>query len=312
MTYPNHNYGYPQGHPGQSPVEYPNPIQQYSAPPVQPQPQYGAPAPAMPTFVDPTAGGGSSGLKMRDLVGRFCAVTVTKFDPTATFQNKANPTVTLTVVVFDGPTPLLFGDDRLKQIPHQWAIDQLPYEATGVLSSHVNTVTACSPHVGTGAVLLGTFEYGITANAGNSKPINFVAVDASDPRRQMAAQWFGAKIAGQVVNPTPRPLTPEAAATLNPQAAPAGAVPMSYPAQYGAPAPAQPVPQVSYSQPVPASTPAIQPAGAVLQQQHNAAAVASGQGLPVPTGWDAGVWASLNPQQQAQIAAQINGGGPGM
>jgi hypothetical protein len=267
----------------------------YPVPTALPQP-VSAPAavPAMPTFVDPTAGSGGSGLKLRNLVNRFCAVTVTGADPSAMFQGKPNPSVTLTVVVFDGPVPLNFGDDRLKQLPAQWAIDTLPYEASGVISSHVNIVSTCMPHVGTGAVLLGVFEYGITSQQGNSKPINFRAVDPSDPRRQVAAQWFGAKLAGQVVNPTPRPLTPEAAAQAQ-----QGQPGMAPPQQQFMP-PAQPVGQVSYVQPAPAGLPNQQ---APMQIAANGTSAA-------PAGWDPTVWASIPEPVKQQILAQQQGQQP--
>lgn len=235
--------------------QQPHPLQPYAdaydgryapapAPAYAPQQQLAAPTHTpMPAFVDPTSGGKTP--SVRHLDGRLVACVATEYDPVAKgFEaDKTAEQVTMTVVVLDGG-PIHYGDDIKKGTPPTLRVDVTPVEFTGVLSSNTNIVKTMRKHftlspganpqdarswTPTGAIVLGR----IIRSTFGQLPWNLEVLPQGDPGREVAAQFWGRRMAGQWVNPEPIEIGP-------------GQQPQ-YSAPHQWPAGAQPAPQPQYA-----------------------------------------------------------------
>lgn len=293
--------------------------QQY--PPQAPQGQWGgegihgqAQAPAAPTFLTPTAGGNAGPLP-RHLIGRTVICLPRSYDPNAQFQGQSRPSMTLDVIVLDGG-PIEYGDNRdrdaSKQTPntHRCAT---PARFNGVMWN--SGIILDKVRIGLSQFAgqpsqptVGVIEQGTQGN----RPYMIVDpakhLDGSDrpdgAQRMALAQHVYTMIEqGQFVNPVPEVIwtAPNQAAPAAPQFQPPQYPNMAQ-AGYGAPwpqsAPPQSAPPAQYQPQYPSVQPGPQGAPA---------------GAPVPANWDPRVWATLTPEQQAQVLGQpVPMAGPGI
>lgn len=270
---------------------YPN--QQY-APPAQPAAS--TPAPTMgtiPGFAEPTMGTGGMPLKIREIEGRACVVYPVRHNAAKSgamkFGVPESDSVTINVLVLDGPAPLQFGESRANDGtggPPVYQVDTLPAMIEGVITNNseiVKAVKGCLD-AGRGDVIPCRVVRGTQGN----RPFLLTQLGGElDPQaanheqvRAFMMSVLTAIARKEFVNPVPREINggPRKLQTTN-AAAPAPAA--QYPPQ---PAYAPPAGQVVY--------PPAQPA---------AAAVATAAPLP---GWDPGAWLALTPEERAQAVAQ--------
>jgi hypothetical protein len=240
---------------------------------------YGASQPATPPagaqFADPAAGGGSA-VKVRHLEGRTCIFVPTGYNPTAKGMNPTDPprpAITCDVLVLDGPE-MLFGDNAQTQTPYTQKV-ATPYYVAGMLTSNSEIVRALTPSVGR-EIVLGRVVRGTQGN----KPFLIERLEATDPRRELAAQVWTTRTLGTFVNPTPEQL----------------GVPGAQPMQQQAPAQGYAYPQAGaapqrYGQP-------SQAPGAYVPSQAPAAD-------PAPNGWAQDVWNTLPSAQRDAIRQAV-------
>lgn len=231
-------------------------------------------------FSDPAPIGGVRPA-IRDLDGRLVAITplsiVTVPNTLSREPGATQRRITADIMVIDGG-PLQFGGNptgagNKPPTPHTLQVST-PWEATAVYISQTNMVAALERNIGAG-VVLGRITRGQANSPGMAPPWNLIKIDHTDPGYATALQLFSTKMAGGWVNPVPVPIA-------------------------GAPAPtlahthAATQPHTAQGQPI--ANPAMVP------NQLGAAVVGALATLsPPPTGIDAGVWATLTPEQRAAL-----------
>jgi hypothetical protein len=248
---------------------------------VQPQQQntnypsnsaYGANQPTASQFADPATGGGSA-VRIRHLEGRTCIFVPTGYNPSAQGMNPTDPprpAITCDVLVLDGGE-MFFGDNIQTHTPYTQKV-ATPYYVAGMLTSNSEIVRALTPSVGR-EIVLGRVVRGQRGN----KPYLIERLEATDPRRELAAQVWTARTLGTFVNPTPEQL----------------GVPAGQPAQ-------QQVPAQGYAYPQAGATPQTYGQPSQAPNVH----VPQGQpALQTPPGWNPEAWASLPDAQRAAILA---------
>jgi hypothetical protein len=235
-------YGAP-GYPPPAPPQYGQPPAQQYAPPQQ-QPQYAPPppatpaAPVAPTLIDP--GFGAAFPSMAELSGRLVAITPHSVVDELNMDKTANvPTGRGVLYVLDGSWPFYYGSSPQKQRPATHLVNG-PAQFSAFSSQNSNIVRAMQDGLSRGGTVLGVIEMSTIGSKGN-KPWNLTALEKGDPRRDIAAQIFGAIASGQLEWAKPVELAPDPAQMQQAY----GQAPQQPPAPaYGA----QPQPQPQYSQ----------------------------------------------------------------
>jgi hypothetical protein len=308
---------------GPPPGQYP---QQGYAPAPQPAPvQMMAPGGApQPVLMDPTVGG-EPGPSVAELENRCCLFIPRKIarnQPDKYNQGKFKDEVTCDIVVLDGGN-FYFGAAPKAQPPRPQPthVTAVPVAFTNRIIGNGNMVAALERAVGTGAVV-GIVRQGV-GDKGNP-PWNIYAVDANDPRRQLAVAYLN----GQLQLAKPTELSPQPVAQLPPnpygQPMPQQPAQMAPAPQYAPPAPqgypqpivpqAQPqqAPQAFQQQPAPQYAPAPDHSNQAYPQQPNGAAQpvwmppapqAPAEPGP-PPGYEA-MWPQLTPEQRQQVLAHV-------
>ena len=115
--------------------------------------------------------------------------------------------ITANIFVLDGG-PLEFGGKPEKFVPHT-LVAPTPFLAEGMYISQTNMVqalTASLPGPGKpqGGLVVGVITQGRANNPQHNPPWNIVALEAGDPRRQLAANLLQQFFTGQFRNPEPQ------------------------------------------------------------------------------------------------------------
>ena len=310
---------------GPPPGQYPQqqmPPQGYAPTPQQPAPvQMMAPGGApQPVLMDPTVGG-EPGPSVAELENRCCLFIPRKIarnQPDKYNQGKYKDEVTCDIVVLDGGN-FYFGAAPKAQPPRPQPthVTAVPVAFTNRIIGNGNMVAALERAVGTGAVV-GIVRQGI-GDKGNP-PWNIYAVDANDPRRQLAVAYLNGQL--QLAKPTeinPQPAAPQLPPNPYGQPMPQQPAQMTPQPQYAPPAPqAYPVPIAPQPQPQQAQQPVYAPA----PDHSNQVYVPNGQpAQPVwvppaapapaavaepgpPPGYEA-MWGQLTPEQRQQVLAHV-------
>lgn len=302
--------------PPQQPYYPPQPPQQMAPPPAAAPVQMMAPGGApQPVLMDPTVGG-EPGPSVAELDGRCCLFIPTKIarnQPDKYNPGKFKDEITCDIVVLDGGN-FYFGSAPKAQPPRPQPthVTAIPVAFKNRIIGNANMVMALERAVGTGAVV-GVVRQGI-GDKGNP-PWNIFAVDANDPRRQLAVAYLNGTL--QLAKPTelsPQPTLPpnpygqpaqQQPAQMAPAPAYAPPAPQAYQPQMAPPAPPQP-PQQPSQGPYPGA--ALQPNGHV-QQQPQAQPVwvppAAPQGPPPPPPGYEAMWPQLDDTQKQQVLAHV-------
>lgn len=262
-------------------------------------------ADVMAAFADPSAIGGTRPA-VRDLVGRVVVIKPTRYeervpgvDP-GTFQER----VTADVLILDGGR-LEFGGNPVRGRPNLLAVNA-PFLTQGMYISNTNVVGAVRDQTGKG-IVLGRIVQGRSNDPKRNAPYNLVTLEESDPMRAAAAQLYTQVLKNAFVNPEPVKIgavvsagQPAHVQAAQVQVATAAADPefLAWKAQQAAAAA------------VPVETPeqAAQRKFAEWQAAEAAkvAPTAPVEEIPeAPTGWDATMWRSLQPEQRTQVLAGV-------
>jgi hypothetical protein len=247
----------------------------------------------MAAFADPSAIGGTRPA-VRDLVGRVVVIKPTRYeervpgvDP-GTFQER----ITADVLILDGGR-LEFGGNVGRGRPNLLSVDA-PFLTQGMYISNTNVVGAVREQVGRG-VVLGRIVQGRSNDPKRNAPYNLVMLEEGDPMRAAAAQLYTKVLNNTFVNPEPVKIGAAPVAQATPAIDPEYAAWKAAQAQPVTTAPAAPV-----------ETPeqAAQRKFAEWQAAEAAklAPTAPVEEIPeAPTGWDATMWRSLQPEQRRQV-----------
>lgn len=321
---------YPQGYP--QPAQYappqPMPPANYAQPaaPIQMMAPGGAP---QPVLMDPTVGG-EPGPSVSELDGRCCLfipLKINRNQPDKYNAGKFKDEITCDIVVLDGSN-FYFGaaPKATPPRPQPTHVSAVPVAFKNRIIGNGNMVAALERAVGTGAVV-GVVRQGV-GDKGNP-PWNIYAVDANDPRRQLAVAYLAGTL--QLAKPTelsPQPAAPALPPNPYGQPMPAAPAQMAPAPAYAPPAPQgypQPMaPQMQPQQPQQAFQP--QPVAAP-QPVYQPAPQPNGYGQPVmpapdhsnqvwpppapqadqpPPGYEA-MWPTLSPEQKSQVLAHVAG-----
>lgn len=206
--------------------------------------------------------------------------------------------ITANIFVLDGG-PLEFGGKPEKFVPHTLVVPT-PFLAEGMYISQTNMVQALtaslpSPQKPQGGLVVGVITQGRANNPQHNPPWNIVALEAGDPRRQLAASLLQAFFTGQFRNPEPQ--------QTGAPTPPGGALAYTHAVTMPHTAAGQPVPNYAEfsSQPAPAGPQADPAYQAFLAQQATAAqAVQAATAAAPPVDPAYAAW--LASQQQAQAA----------
>lgn len=261
-------------------------------------------ADVMAAFADPSAIGGTRPA-VRDLVGRVVVIRPTRYeervpgvDP-GTFQER----VTADVLILDGGR-LEFGGNPTRGRPQLLAVNA-PYLTQGMYISNTNVVAAVRDQTGRG-VVLGRIVQGRSNDPKRNAPYNLVTLDEADPMRAAAGQLYTQVLNNTFVNPEPVKIgavvsagQPAAVQAAQVQVATAAADPefLAWKAQQAAA-------QAAAAAPVETPEQAAQRKFAEWQAAEAAkmAPTAPVEEIPEPpTGWDATMWRSLQPEQRRQV-----------
>lgn len=311
-------YGPP---PGQFPQQGYAPAPQQQPAPVQMMAPGGAP---QPVLMDPTVGG-EPGPSVAELENRCCLFIPRKIarnQPDKYNQGKFKDEITCDIVVLDGPN-FYFGAAPKAQPPRPQPthVSAVPVAFTNRIIGNGNMVAALERAVGTGAVV-GVVRQGV-GDKGNP-PWNIYAVDANDPRRQLAVAYLNGQL--QLAKPTelsPQPAAPQLPPNPYGQPMPQQPAQMAPAPQYAPPAPQgypqpmapqQPVQQAPqpFGQHVPPqayqSQQAAQPNGAAPQPAQPVWTPPAPVPAPLPTtppiGYEA-MWPQLSEEQRQQVLAHV-------
>lgn len=254
-------------------------------------------ADVMAAFADPSAIGGTRPA-IRDLVGRIVVIKPTRYeervpgvDP-GTFQER----ITSDVLILDGGR-LEFGGNPARGRPNLLAVN-VPFLTQGMYISNTNVVGAVRDQVGRG-VVLGRIVQGRSNDPKRNAPYNLVTLEEGDPMRAAASQLYTQVLKNAFVNPEPvkigaAPVAQPVAAAIDPeyaawkaaqaQQAAAAAVPVETPEQAA---------QRKFAEWQAAEAAKVAPTAPVEE-------------IPeAPTGWDATMWRSLQPEQRTQVLAGV-------
>jgi hypothetical protein len=254
----------------------------------------------MAAFADPSAIGGTRPA-VRDLVGRVVVIKPTRYeervpgvDP-GTFQER----ITADVLILDGGH-LEFGGNPTRGRPNLLAVNA-PYLTQGMYISNTNIVGAVRDQTGKG-VVLGRIVQGRSNDPKRNAPYNLVMLDEADPMRAAAAQLYTTVLKGTFVNPEPVKIgavittgAPAHVQNAQVQVAAAAADPEFL---------AWKKAQAAAAAPVETPEQAAQRKFAEWQAAEAAklAPTAPVEEIPeAPTGWDATMWRSLQPEQRRQV-----------
>lgn len=269
--------------------QYPVPQQPVPAPQVAPMQPFGSSA-GGEDFSNPEMRGNSP--RWADLVGRLLLIEPTKLErnvpnrlarPDANGQIPTQDRMTLVLTVLDGP-PFTYGGKPKEGIPDHLQASA-PAEFRGALTSHAIIIAQCEAKLpgaaGPGGRVLGRFGFSDRAPSQPGQSRAYRLTEPTEEDKALARQWLAHKAGAAITGPTAQ----QQFGPQQSQAWPMQAPPAGFPAQ----ATADP--------------------GAYLQGQAQAyvpppQALQSGAAATAPAGWDPGVWATLNPAQQAQILGQ--------
>lgn len=261
-------------------------------------------------IMDPVTGG-EPGPSVSELAGRLVVLLPHRIDENAPNpyarpgEPNTKPELHADIMILDGG-PLVFGAAPKASPPrpnptHQVAI---PAEFTLRRFQHPNIVDSCRAAIGRG-VVIGVIAQGVPKDPKNNPPWNLQKLADDDPRRQIVAQYLGAKAAGMAPNNKPVPLPGTQPAMPQPgQYAPA---PNGYAPPQGAPAgiASQYAPQMppQYAPQVPAAQGYAAAQFAPLPQMPQGIAPAAPPALQPPPGYEA-LWPQFTPEQQQAVVAQ--------
>jgi hypothetical protein len=271
-----------------------------------------------PVLMDPTVGG-EPGPSVAELENRCCLFIPRKIarnQPDKYNPGKFKDEVTVDIVVLDGGN-FYFGAAPKAQPPRPQPthVTAVPVAFTNRIIGNGNMVAALERAVGTGAVV-GVVRQGV-GDKGNP-PWNIYAVDANDPRRQLAVAYLNGQL--QLAKPTemnPQPVMPQLPPNPYGQPMPQQPAQMAPAPQYAPPAPQgyqpqmapQPQPQQAQqyaAQPVAPIYPgaALQPNGTAQTQPVWTPPAPQAAEPPPPPGYEA-MWPTLSPDQRMQVLQHV-------
>ncbi len=263
-------------------------------------------------ILDPVVGG-EPGPSVSELAGRLVALVPYSIDENAPAYNPApgqpatKPELTADIFVLDGG-PLTFGAAPRAVPPRPQPTHRIetPAEFTQRKFQHKNIVDSCRAAIGRG-VVIGVIAQGVANDPRNNAPWNLTKLADDDPRRQIVAQYLGAKSAGMAPVNKPIALLPPGMpqpGQYAPQAQQANGYAPAQPQQW-TPAPQAPPAQPQYT---PAAPPWPQPQQAAALQQPwmppppQSAPPVQQQAPQPPPGYEA-LWPSFTPEQQQAVLA---------
>lgn len=259
-------------------------------------------------IMDPVTGG-EPGPSVSELAGRLVVLLPYRIDENAPNayarpgEPNTRPELTADVFVLDGG-PLTFGAAPKASPPRLQPTHQVqvPAEFTQRKFGQPNIVDSCRAAIGRG-VVIGIITQGVPKDPRNNPPWNLQKLADDDPRRQLVAQYLGAKSAGVAPVNKPVPLLPQGM----PQPGQYAPQPQGY-----APVMPQPMAAPVYAPPQPAQIPQQAPMAPQYAPAPMAAPVAyappappqqAPQALQPPPGYEQ-LWPQFTPDQQQAVVAQ--------